>query len=127
MSIRNTVTSVGIVSSLAATEAQLVMSVSQDVTTATAGGATLPVGPVVLRVDSAVNTDIVKLSADHVVLGNTLVVVNVDSAQSFVLQPPAGGSHSILGGNPTVAVGQAAWVVCVDATAGASVWAKIKG
>jgi len=125
MSIRNTVTSVGIVSTLAATEAQLVMSVSEAVTTATVGGVELPVGPVVLRVDSANDAHIVKLSADHVVLGNTLVVANVDSAQDFVLQPPSGGS--ILGGNVTVGNGEAAMVVCVDATAGASVWAKIKG
>lgn len=124
MSIRNTVTSVGIVSALAATEAQLVLSVSESVTTATVGGVDLPVGPVVLRVDSANNAHIVKLAADHVVLGNTLVVVNVDSAQSFVLQPPSGGS--ILAGNQTVAVGQSVIVVCVDATAGASVWAKIR-
>lgn len=125
MSIRNEVTAEGFVSVLAATEAQLVLSVSDAVTTATVGGVDLPVGPVVLRVDSANNAHIVTLAADHVVLGNALIVVNVDSAQSFVLQPPSGGS--ILGGNPTVAVGQAAWVVCVDATAGASVWAKIKG
>lgn len=125
MSIRNEVTAGGIITRLATTEAQLVLSVSDAVTTATVGGVDLPVGPVVLRVDSANNAHIAKLAADHVVLGNTLVVANVDSGQSFVLQPPSGGS--ILGGNPTVAVGQVAMVVCVDATAGASVWSKLKG
>lgn len=124
MSIKNQVTAGGFVSVLAATEAQLVLSVSDSVTTATVGGVDLPVGPVVIRVDSANNAHIVKLAADHVVLGNTLVVVNVDSAQSFVLQPPSGGS--ILAGNQTVAVGQSVMVVCVDATPGASVWAKIR-
>ena len=126
MSLRNEVTADGFITRVATTEAQLVMSVSETVTTAVAvTGATLPVGPVVLRVDSAVNTDIVKLSADHVVLGNTLVVANVDSGQDCILKPPTGGS--ILGGDVTVGNGEAAWVVCVDATAGASVWAKIKG
>ena len=124
MSIKNQVTAGGFVSVLAATEAQLVLSVSDSVTTATVGGVDLPVGPVVIRVDSANNAHIVKLAADHVVLGNTLVVVNVDSAQSFVLEPPSGGS--ILAGNQTVAVGQSVMVVCVDATPGASVWAKIR-
>jgi hypothetical protein len=123
MSIRNQVTEDGFVSVVAATEAQLVLSVSDTVTTATVGGATLPVGPVVLRVDSANNAHIVKLSVDHVVLGNLLVVVNVDSAQSCVLQPPAGGT--ILGGNETLSVGETVEVLCVDATAGASVWAKL--
>lgn len=124
MSIKNQVTAGGFVSVLAATEAQLVLSVSDSVTTATVGGVDLPVGPVVIRVDSANNAHIVNLAADHVVLGNTLVVVNVDSAQSFVLQPPSGGS--ILSGNQTVTVGQSVMVVCVDATPGASVWAKIR-
>lgn len=124
MSIKNQVTAGGFVSVLAATEAQLVLSVSDSVTTATVGGVDLPVGPVVIRVDSANNAHIVNLAADHVVLGNTLVVVNVDSAQSFVLQPPSGGS--ILAGNQTVAVGESVMVVCVDATPGASVWAKIR-
>lgn len=124
MSIKNQVTADGFVSVLAATEAQLVLSVSDSVTTATVGGVDLPVGPVVIRVDSANNAHIVTLAADHVVLGNTLVIVNVDSAQSFVLQPPSGGS--ILAGNQTVAVGQSVMVVCVDATPGASVWAKIR-
>ncbi|NBP56425.1 hypothetical protein EBU71_07810 [bacterium] len=123
MGLRNKVTEDGFVTELGATDAQLVLSVSDSVTTATVGGVDLPVGPVVLRVDSANNAHIVKLAANHVVLGNTVVVVNVDSAQSCVLQPPSGGT--ILGGNETLAAGAAVKVVCVDATSGASVWAKI--
>ena len=120
MSIRNQVTEDGFVSVLAATEAQLVLSVSDAVTTAvvTPGAGALPVGPVVLRVTSGNAAHRVQLSVDHIVLGNALLVVNT-SGTAFVLLDPEGQTIATVGANGSCLT------TCIDATAGASVWSKL--
>lgn len=118
MGIRNQVTEDGFVSVVADTEAQLVLSVSDTTTAATVGGAELPVGPVVLLASSGNALHIVKLAANHVVLGNTLLVVNT-SGTAFVLQDPDGNPIATVGANGSCLT------VCRDATSGASVWSKL--
>lgn len=119
MGIRNEVTEKGFITKLAVTEAQLVLSVSEDVTIAANVPPILPVGPVVLLVDSDNDIFSVRLDAAHGVLGNMLVVTNINEVNDFVLQDPDGTPIA------TVGEGESVIIVCVSGEGADSVWSKV--